>query len=234
MALLAGHVTTDLHVAAKWRNEPNRHPNIIALATGRYPGVSTLAHFPQGNARTLAARLLEWAQTEPAGLATTPAQKRLLAALAETQVLGAYGSVVGDKVDAPYSILSDLVDLEIFVDRASDAQHFNEFFAGVTVVDLASLGIGDKERNMLLVLFLNLYYEYMINLVPRRRGRLAQDPPALERRVRGVQPTDRQPMGLRISPQRLPLFTAHPQMVESELPALRELRLRASNRLRHR
>ena len=82
-------------------------------------------------------------------------------------VLGAYGSVVGDKVDAPYSILSDLVDLEIFVDRASDAQHFNEFFAGVTVVDLASLGIGDKERNMLLVLFLNLYYEYMINLVKR-------------------------------------------------------------------
>ena len=69
-------------------------------------------------------------------------------------VLGAYGSVVGDKIDAPYSILSDLVDLEIFVDRAGDAQHFSEFFAGVTVVDLASLGIGDKERNMLLVLFL--------------------------------------------------------------------------------
>ena len=95
MALLDGHVTTDLHVAAKWRNEPNRHPNIIALATGRYPGVSTLAHFPQGNARTLAARLLEWAQTEPAGLATTPAQKRLLAALAETRALSPLVSLNG-------------------------------------------------------------------------------------------------------------------------------------------
>ena len=87
MALLVGHVTTDLHVAAKWRNEPDRHPNIIALATGRYPGVSTLAHFPQGNARTLAARLLEWAQTDPAALTSTPAQKRLLAALEEAHAL---------------------------------------------------------------------------------------------------------------------------------------------------
>ena len=89
-------------------------------------------------------------------------------------VLRTYESVIGDKVDAPYSILSDLVDLEIFVERADDAQHFSEFFAGVTVVDLASLGIGDKERNMLLVLFLNLYYEYMINLV--KRPYVGQDP----------------------------------------------------------
>ena len=89
-------------------------------------------------------------------------------------VLRAYESVIGDKVDAPYSILSDLVDLEIFVDRAGDAQHFSEFFAGVTVIDLASLGIGDRERNMLLVLFLNLYYEYMINLV--KRPYVGQDP----------------------------------------------------------
>ena len=82
-------------------------------------------------------------------------------------VLRGYESLIGDKVDAPYSILSDLVDLEIFVERAAEAQHFNEFFTGVTIVDLASLGIGDKERNMLLVLFLNLYYEYMINLDKR-------------------------------------------------------------------
>ena len=80
---------------------------------------------------------------------------------------GAYESVIGDKVDVPFSILSDLVDLGIFVNRAGDARHSNEFFTGVTVVDLASLGIADKERNMLLVPFLNLYYEYMINLVKR-------------------------------------------------------------------
>ena len=82
-------------------------------------------------------------------------------------VLRAYEALIGDKIDAPYSILSDLVDLEIFVEQAADARHFDEFFTGVTIIDLASLGIGDKERNMLVVLFLNLYYEYMINL-PKR------------------------------------------------------------------
>ena len=81
-----------------------------------------------------------------------------------TDVVRTYADLVGDRVDAPYSILSDLDDLEVFVDRAADAQPFDEFFSGVTVIDLAALGIGDKERNMLLVLFLNLYYEYMINL----------------------------------------------------------------------
>ena len=81
-----------------------------------------------------------------------------------TDVIREYADLVGDRVDAPYSILSDLNDLEVFVERAAEAQPFDEFFSGVTVIDLAALGIGDKERNMLLVLFLNLYYEYMINL----------------------------------------------------------------------
>ena len=89
-------------------------------------------------------------------------------------VLREYADVVGDRVDAPYSILSDLVDLEVFVERSSEAERFDEFFAGVTVVDLAALGIGEKERNMLLVLFLNLYYEYMINLV--KQPYLGSDP----------------------------------------------------------
>ena len=89
-------------------------------------------------------------------------------------VLRQYEDVVGDRVDAPYSILSDLVDLEIFVDLATKAVHFNDFFTGVTVIDLASLGIGDRERNMLLVLLLNLYYEYMLNL--EKRPYVGRDP----------------------------------------------------------
>ena len=80
-------------------------------------------------------------------------------------VMSEYAEIVGDRVDAPYSILSDLVDLEVFVERATEAKSFDEFFTGVTVIDLAALGIGEKERNMLVVLFLNIYYEYMINLV---------------------------------------------------------------------
>ena len=91
-----------------------------------------------------------------------------------TDVLREYADLIGERVDAPYSILSDLVDLEVFVDRAPQAERFDEFFTGVTVIDLAALGIGEKERNMLLVLFLNLYYEYMINLV--KQPYLGKDP----------------------------------------------------------
>ena len=82
-------------------------------------------------------------------------------------VVEQYGDIVGDRVDSPYSILSDLVDLEVFVEDAAEAEPFDQFFRGVTVIDLAELGIGEKERNMLVVLFLNFYYEYMINLEKR-------------------------------------------------------------------
>ena len=81
-----------------------------------------------------------------------------------TDVLAAYEALVGDKIDAPYSILSDLADLEIFTPKTADALPFRDFFNGVVVIDLAALGIGEKERNMLLVLFLNLFYEYMQGL----------------------------------------------------------------------
>ena len=95
LALPVGHATTDLHKAAKWRNEPTAHTRIIALATGRYPGVSTLAHFPRASARTLLETLLAWAQTPEAGLATTSAQKDLLEALASSSALAPLLSLSG-------------------------------------------------------------------------------------------------------------------------------------------
>ena len=78
-----GHVTTDLHVAAKWRNDPSGHPKIIALATGRYPGISTLAHFRRSDPRELALDLLRWARTAEPQLASTPPQRDLLEVLAK-------------------------------------------------------------------------------------------------------------------------------------------------------
>ena len=122
LGLPVGHATTDLHVAAKWRNEPAIHTNIIALATGRHPGVSTLAHFPQGSAREFARALLVWAQSPQAGLVSTPAQKRLLEELAENRTLSPLLSLNGiaeflaawnagrtdDPLDAPRNALPRL------------------------------------------------------------------------------------------------------------------------------
>ena len=94
-------------------------------------------------------------------------EERAPAAPTLAEVVAQYGQIVGDRIDSPYSILSDLVDLEVFVEDASEAEPFDRFFDGVTVVDLAELGVGEKERNMLVVLFLNFYYEYMVNLDKR-------------------------------------------------------------------
>jgi len=89
-------------------------------------------------------------------------------------VMSEYEALIGDKIDAPYSILSDLADLEMFVPDAAEAISFDEFFDGVVVVDLAALGIGEKERNMLVVLFLNFFYEYMQRL--EKRPYVGSDP----------------------------------------------------------
>ena len=122
LGLAVGHVTTDLHVAARWRNEPEAHSQIIALATGRHPGVSTLAHFPQGDTREFARSLLRWARTEEAGLASTLPQRTLVQVLEEKSELSPLVSLSGvaaflatwqearsgDELDAPRHALPRL------------------------------------------------------------------------------------------------------------------------------
>ena len=95
LGLVVGHVTADLYVAAKWRNNPRAHSNIVALARGRHPGVSTLAHFPRGDTRGFARDLLRWACEPEADLTSTVPQRALLVALAENENLGALVSLSG-------------------------------------------------------------------------------------------------------------------------------------------
>ena len=95
LGLAVGHVTADLHVAAKWRNEPKVHSNIVALARGRHPGVSTLAHFPRGDTRGFARELLRWACEPEADLTSTVPQRALLVALATNKNLGVLVSLSG-------------------------------------------------------------------------------------------------------------------------------------------
>lgn len=95
IGLPVGSVTTDLHTAARWRNEPSDHPIIIALATGRHPGVSTLAHFPQGDSREFARDLLHWARNPKAELVSTPPQDALLQVLANDATLSPLVSLNG-------------------------------------------------------------------------------------------------------------------------------------------
>ena len=95
LGLPVGHVTSDLHMAAKWRNDPSAHPNIVALARGRHPGVSTLAHFPRGDTRVFARELLLWACEAEAELTSTVPQRELLSALANNASLAPLVSLSG-------------------------------------------------------------------------------------------------------------------------------------------
>ena len=71
---------SDLHAAAKWRNNRARHTVIVAYARGAVPGVKTLRHFGQATSRDLTLTLLRFAARNPAFTATS-AHGRLLEAL---------------------------------------------------------------------------------------------------------------------------------------------------------
>jgi DNA phosphorothioation-dependent restriction protein DptH len=70
----------------------------------------------------------------------------------------------GKTPDTPYTVMDDLVDGEYFVSNCDDVIPFSELLDGVVVLDLAEVGQDDKTKNMLVVIFLNLFYEYMLRI----------------------------------------------------------------------
>jgi DNA phosphorothioation-dependent restriction protein DptH len=67
------------------------------------------------------------------------------------------------RVDIPYSIMSNLVESEYFVDQSDKVIPFQEFLTGVVVIDLSQI-LADDDKNMLVAIFLNLFYEYMLSV----------------------------------------------------------------------
>jgi hypothetical protein len=63
--------------------------------------------------------------------------------------------------------MSDIIDYGIFVESHEEAIPFEEFFKGVVVIDLGALGQDDNTKNMLVAIFLNLFYEYMLKVEKR-------------------------------------------------------------------
>ena len=78
-----------------------------------------------------------------------------------------YGEICGDKIDVPYSIMSNLVDQGIFVDSHDKTLPFDDFCKGVVVVDLADLGQDDDSKNLIVGIFLNLFYENMLRITKK-------------------------------------------------------------------
>lgn len=71
------HFAANLHEAAAWQNDRQRHPVIVAYARGTVTGVNTLRHFDGPSSCDLALTLLGWALKQPT-FTGTEAHKRLL------------------------------------------------------------------------------------------------------------------------------------------------------------
>lgn len=78
-----------------------------------------------------------------------------------------YEIILDGKVDSIFSILDDLVDMELFAREPADAGAFSRFFDGVVVIQLSELGQDDRTKNMLVAVMLNMFYEHMLT-IPKR------------------------------------------------------------------
>lgn len=71
----------------------------------------------------------------------------------------------GEKVDAVTSLLRRFVTSEVFTEDPAESQSFDELLDGnVIVVALNDFKTDDDGKNALVVLFLNMYYDYMMNV----------------------------------------------------------------------
>lgn len=78
-----------------------------------------------------------------------------------------YKATVQGRADTPLSIISDMVDMELFSRHPTEATAFDKFFDGVVVIALDQLGSDDRTKNMVVAIMLNMFYEYMLRL-PKR------------------------------------------------------------------
>lgn len=76
----------------------------------------------------------------------------------------AYFNEIDGKADSVLNILTHLMDLKVFSSNREEIVPFPEFFDGVVVINLARLGSDDKSKNLLVAIFLNLFFEYMLKI----------------------------------------------------------------------
>ena len=81
-----------------------------------------------------------------------------------------YEIIVGGNIDSPLSIIKDMTMSELFAHEPLTAASFEAFFDGVVVVSLADLGQDDRTKNLVVAVFLNMFYEAMLRL-PKRKYR---------------------------------------------------------------
>ena len=88
------------------------------------------------------------------------------------EVFDAYKELAGEKIDTTYTVMEDIIDYEIFEKNPNKIKSFTDFFDGTIAIDLS--GFSDvKIKNMIVVIFLNFYYDYMKKV--KKRPFLGED-----------------------------------------------------------
>ncbi|MBK6780900.1 MAG: hypothetical protein IPG75_15275 [Gemmatimonadetes bacterium] len=89
-------------------------------------------------------------------------------------VHGRYKALLGNKIDGPFAVLDDIVDMELFASDPKACGDFGKFFSGTVVVALNALGQDDRTKNMLVAIMLNMFYEHILRIP--KRPYLGSDP----------------------------------------------------------
>ena len=79
-----------------------------------------------------------------------------------------YHSVMAGRADSITSILNDMVDMQLFTPTPTSVESIDAFLDGVVVISLAAVGQDDKTKNMLVAIMLNIFYEHMLKMIPKR------------------------------------------------------------------
>jgi hypothetical protein len=85
----------------------------------------------------------------------------------------AYKEIIGNSRDTTSSAMGDMIDYQIFESNPEKIVKFETFFSGVVALDLKGIS-DDKIKNMIVVIFLNFYYDYMKKV--KKRKFLGEEP----------------------------------------------------------
>jgi DNA phosphorothioation-dependent restriction protein DptH len=75
-----------------------------------------------------------------------------------------YKESIGDKKDAPYSLMNKLIRARLFEEDSSKTIGFSEFFDQTVVLSLGGIASNDRNLKMVMIIFMNLFREYMLGV----------------------------------------------------------------------
>lgn len=75
-----------------------------------------------------------------------------------------YKLLVGDKIDAPFSLMNKLVMAKFFEEDRNKTVDFKDFFDQTVVLSLGGIASNDRNLKIVMIIFMNMYREYMLGV----------------------------------------------------------------------